>query len=190
MTTPTPEIVYPPLHPEKKPYDPTAGAFWRFFTEEEQTMLLDHPAEELNLEIILLRSEIAEVLKAQQKQPATTPEETLSTLYNISVAAHTVGSLLKYQSDYKKTHNKWQDLLDEAMHIARIRTGVYRHVAALGYEVPAGVLEIEPDLLPHPQSYSDSVKEREQSIATIANPGACAPGTKEEEEKKRLELAA
>lgn len=179
MTTPAPESLrrgisplrpspipaherreYPPLHPEKKPYDPTSGAFWRYFTKEEQTMLLEHPAEELNLEIILLRSEIAEVLKAQQKQPASTPEETLSLLYNISVATHTVGSLLKYQREYKKTHNKWKDLYDEAMHIARIRTGVYRQVAALGIAVPDGVLEIEPDLLPHPQSYSDSLKNK------------------------------
>jgi len=149
---------YPPLHPEKKPHDPATGAFWRFFTEDEQKMLLTHPAEELGLEIILLRSEIAEVLKAQQMEPAKTPEDTLSTLYNLSVAAHTIGSLLKYQSDYNKTHNKWDDLIAEAMHIARIRTGVYRHVAALGYTVPEGVLDIEPDLLPHPQSYSDSLK--------------------------------
>ena len=155
MTTP---IKYPPLHPEKKPYDPSTGAFWRYFTLDEQQMLLDHPAEELGLEIILLRSEIAEVLKSQQMEPARTPDETLSILYNISVAAHTIGSLLKYQSDYKKTHNKWDELLEEAMHIARIRTGVYRHVAALGYAVPDGVLDIEPDLLPHPQSYSDSLK--------------------------------
>jgi hypothetical protein len=154
-----PPTEYPPLHPEKKPYDPSTGAFWRFFTADEQQMLLDHPAEELGLEIILLRSEIAEVLRTQQMEPATTPEETLSLLYNISVAAHTVGSLLKYQSDYHKTHNKWDELIEEAMHIARIRTGVYRHVAALGYTVPDGVLEIEPDLLPHPQSYSDSLKD-------------------------------
>ena len=157
-----PPTTYPPLHLEKKPYDPTTGAFWRFFTADEQHMLLDHPAEELGLEIILLRSEIAEVLKTQQREPATTPEETLSILYNISVAAHTIGSLLKYQSDYHKTHNKWDDLIEEAMHIARIRTGVYRHVAALGYTVPEGVLDIEPDLLPHPQTYSDSIKENQK----------------------------
>jgi len=155
-----PPITYPPLHPEKKPYDPSTGAFWRFFTADEQHMLLDHPAEELGLEIILLRSEIAEVLKARQKEPARTPAETLSLLYNISVAAHTIGSMLKYQHDYKKTHNKWDDLIAEAMHIARIRTGVYRHVAALGYAVPEGVLEIEPDLLPHPPSYSESLEAR------------------------------
>jgi hypothetical protein len=154
------ETVYPPLHPNKKPHDPTTGAFWRYFTPEEQTMLLEHPAEELGLEIILLRSEIGEVLKSQLKEPATTPEETLSTLYNISVATHTIGSLLKYQSDYNQTHNKYDDLIAEAMHIARIRTGVYRHVAALGYTVPEGVLAIEPDLLPHPQSYSDSLIEK------------------------------
>jgi len=147
-----------PLHPEKKPYDPSTGAFWRYFTADEQHMLLTHPAEELGLEIILLRSEVAEVLHAQQKEPAKTLEESLSLLYAISVATHTVGSLLKYQHDYKKTHNKWKDLYDEAMHIARIRTGVYRQVAALGIAVPEGVLDIEPDLLPHPQSYSDSLK--------------------------------
>jgi hypothetical protein len=32
------------------------------------------------------------------------------------------------------------------------------HKAALGYAVPEGVLEIEPDLLPHPPSYSESLE--------------------------------
>jgi hypothetical protein len=149
MTTPTP-IVYPPLHPEKNPYDPSTSTYWPYYTAEERNMLLNHPKDEVALEITLMRSEIAEVLKAQQKDPCKTPQESLSTLYTIAVAARTIGTLVKYQSDYNQTHNKWDKILAEAKHIALIRTGNYRLMAKMGFAVPEGVLEIEPDLLPNP----------------------------------------
>ena len=155
MTTPIP--VYPPLHPPKPEYDPSTSTYWPYYTAEERQMLLNHPKDEVKLEITLMRSEIAQVLKAQQKDPCKTPQESLSTLYTIAVAARTIGTLVKYQSDYNQTHNKWDSFLAEAKHIALIRTGVYRQVAALGYAVPDGVLEIEPDLMPKPLSYSESL---------------------------------
>lgn len=145
----TPPIEYPPLHPPKPEYDPSTSAYWPYYTEEERQMLLNHPREEVKLEIALMRSEIAQVLKAQQKDPCKTPQESLSTLYTIAVAARTIGTLVKYQSDYNQTHNKWDAFLEEAHHIAFIRTGNYRLMAKMGFAVPDGVLEIEPDLLPH-----------------------------------------
>lgn len=45
-------------------------------------MLLDHPVEDASREIALMRLEIAEVLKAQQKDPVTTPQELLKFLQN------------------------------------------------------------------------------------------------------------
>ena len=146
MTTP---IVYPPLHPEKPPYDPSTSVYWQYYTAEERLMLTNHPKDEVALEISLMRSEIAQVLKAQQKDPCKTPQESLAILYAISVAARTIGTLVKFQSDYKKTHNKWAAFLEEAHHIAFIRTGNYRLMAKMGFAVPDGVLEIEPDLMPH-----------------------------------------
>jgi hypothetical protein len=149
MTDPT-EIVYPPLHKPKPEYDPSTSVYWPYFTEEERQMCRNHPREEVTLEIQLMRSEVIEVLKAQQKDPCRTPQETLSTLYAISVAARTIGTLVKFQSDYDQTHNKWDALLEEAHHIAFIRTGDYRLMAKMGFSVPDGVLEIEPDLMPEP----------------------------------------
>jgi hypothetical protein len=145
MTIP---ITYPPLHPEKKSYDPVNSAYWPYYTEDERNMILNHPREDASIEIALMRSGIAQVLKAQQKDPVTTPEESLNTLYTIAVAARTIGTLVHYQHGYNNAHPRWEKLYEEAMHIARIRTGVYRQVAALGFAVPDGVLEIEPDLLP------------------------------------------
>jgi hypothetical protein len=120
-------------------------------------MIRNHPRQEVALEIQLMRSEIAQVLKAQQKDPCKTPQESLATLYTIAVAARTIGTLVKLQSDYKKTHNKWDDILAEAKHISLIRMGVYRQAAAQGFAVPDGVLDIEPDLMPKPRSYSESL---------------------------------
>ena len=154
MTTP---IVYPPRHPEKKSYDPTTSTYWPYYTEEERQMLLNHPRQEVALEIHLMRSEIAQVLKTQQIDPCKTPQESLAVLYTIAVAARTIGTLVKLQSDYKQTHHKWDVILAEAKHISLIRTGVYRQVAAQGFGVPDGVLEIEPDLMPKPISYSESL---------------------------------
>jgi hypothetical protein len=161
----TATIVYPPRHPEKKHYDPTSSYYWQFFSEEERHMLRNHPRQEVKLEIQLMRFEIGEVLKAQQKYPCTTPQETLAALYAISVAARTIGTLVKLQSDYKQTHHKWDERLAEAKHISLIRMGVYRQVAAQGFAVPEGVLEIEPDLMPKPLSYSESliVKARQKA---------------------------
>jgi hypothetical protein len=144
------EPKYPPLHPEKEPYDPSTSAYWPYFSEEERHMCRNHPREEVTLEIQLMRSEIIEVLKAQQKNPAKTPQETLATLYAISAASRTIGTLVKFQSDYDQAHNKWQAILEEAHHIAFIRSGNYRLMAKMGFSVPDGVLEIEPDLLPQP----------------------------------------
>jgi hypothetical protein len=150
-------IIYPPHHPPKPEYDPSTSTYWPYFTDEERQMIRSHPREEVALEIQLMRSEIAQVLKAQQKDPCKTPQESLATLYTIAVAARTIGTLVKLQSDYKKTHNKWDDILAEAKHICLIRMGVYRQAAAQGFAVPDGVLEIEPDLMPKPRSYSESL---------------------------------
>ena len=157
MTTP---IEYPPLHPEKSPYDPTTSVYWEYYTAEERQMLINHPRQEVNLEIQLMRSEIAQVLKAQKNDPCKTPQESLAILYAISVAARTISTLVKYRSDYKKTHHKWDAFLEEAHHIAFIRTGNYRLMAKMGFTVPDGVLEIEPDLLPQP-AYIPGWKEQQ-----------------------------
>ena len=145
---PTPPIEYPPLHPPKPEDDITQSFYWDCFTAEEQQMLIDFPVEDSAPEIALLRTEIHAALKAQQKHPATTLDESRNTLYTISVAARTVATLVKIQRNYKKTHNKWDKIFKEGLHIMRIRTGIYRQVAALGIAVPDGVLEIEPDLNP------------------------------------------
>ena len=150
-------IVYPPRHKPKPEYDPSTSAYWPYYTKEERQMLLNHPKDEVNLEIQLMRSEIVQVLKAQQKDPCKTPQESLAVLYTITVAARTIGSLVKLQSDYNQTHNKWDEIIAEAKHISLIRMGVYRQVAAQGFAVPDGVLEIEPDLMPKPISYSESL---------------------------------
>jgi hypothetical protein len=167
MTTP---IVYPPLHPPKPEYDPSTSAYWPYYTKEERQMLLNHPKDEVALEIHLMRSEIAQVLKAQQKDPVKTPQESLSTLYTIAVAARTIGTLVKYQSDYNKTHNKWDKILEEAKHIALIRTGNYRLMAKMGFAVPEGVLEIEPDLLPNPAPIPGWVPPNQAKEQSDANP--------------------
>jgi len=142
-------VVYPPLHPDQHPPDdPTTDVYWRFYTAQERQMLLDTPIEDVAQEIALLRMTIFGLFETQQTQPITTLKESLNTLYSISVASSAIGALIKYQRDYSKTHNKWNALYKEAMHIARIRTGLYRQMAAIGYTVPDGVLEIEPDLMP------------------------------------------
>ena len=148
---------YPPLHPEKEPLDFTKSSYWQYFTPREQAVLLQNSIEDAAPEISLMRSEVTLVLKSQHEQPPTTPEQTLQNLYTIAVAARTIGTLVHYQHQYKSTHSKWDKVIEEGTHIFRIRMGIYRQVAALGYEVPAGVLDIEPDLMPHPQSYSDSL---------------------------------
>jgi len=147
MTTP---VVYPPRHPEKKPYDPSTSAYWPYYSEGERHMLRNHPREEVTLEIQLMRSEIVEVLKARQEDLCQTLQESLATLYAITVATRTIGTLVKFQSDYNQTHNKWDEIIAEAKHIALIRNGTYRLMAKMGFTVPDGVLEIEPDLLPNP----------------------------------------
>jgi hypothetical protein len=156
-------IEYPPLHPDKKPLDFTKSSYWPYFTAEEQALLLGQPIDDAAPEIALLRSEVTTFLKCQSEQPPTDQEQTLQNLYAVAVAARTIGSLVHYQSIYNKTHGKWDEVIKEGTHIFRIRMGIYRQVAALGYAVPDGVLDIEPDLMPHPQSYSDSLKAREQS---------------------------
>jgi len=145
---PNTEQQYPPLHQEHPPSDPSTDVYWRFYTAQERQMLLDTPIEDAAQEIALLRMSIYGVLESQQTDPITTPQESLNTLYSISVASRAIETLIKYQRGYSKTHNKWDALYKEAMHIARIRTGLYRQMAAIGYTVPDGVLAIEPDLLP------------------------------------------
>lgn len=162
------EPVYPPRHPEKKPYDPSTSVYWPYYSTEERQMLRNHPREEVTLEIQLMRSEIVEVLKARQKHPCQTPQESLATLYAITVAARTIGTLVKFQSDYNQTHNQWDEIIAEAKHIALIRTGTYRLMAKMGFTVPDGVLEIEPDLLPNPAPIPGWTKE--QSDATVVHP--------------------
>jgi hypothetical protein len=161
----TEPVTYPPLHPPKPPYDPSTSAYWPYYTEDERQVILNHPIQDVHLEIGLMRLEIDEVLKAQQKNPVTSLEASRDTLHAISVAASTIGTLSKLQRDYKSTHNEWKEFYEESMHLARIRTGVYRQVAALGYSVPDGVLEIEPDLMPKPISYAESliIKAREDA---------------------------
>ena len=154
MPTPT---TYPPPIQKRNPTTPSTSTYWPYYTDEERQMLLNHPKDEVALEIHLMRSEIAQVLKAQQKDPCKTPQESLAILYTIAVAARTIGTLVKLQSDYKQTHNKWDAILAEANHISLIRMGVYRQVAAMGFSVPDGVLDIEPDLMPKPLSYSESL---------------------------------
>ena len=61
-------------------------------------MLRNHPREEVALKIQLMRSEIAQVLKAQQKDPCKTPQESLAMLDAISVATRTIGTLVKSQA--------------------------------------------------------------------------------------------
>lgn len=158
---------YPPLHPEKKPYDPSTSVYWQYYTPEERQMLINHPRQEVALEISLMRSEIAQVLKAQQKDPCKTPQESLAILYAISVAARTIGTLVKFQSDYRKTHHKWDAFLEEAHHIAFIRTGNYRLMARMGFAVPDGVLEIEPDLLPQPAYIPGWTKEQSDASTLV-----------------------
>ncbi|MFH2038296.1 MAG: hypothetical protein ABIJ65_02560 [Chloroflexota bacterium] len=162
QTTP---IEYPPLHPPKPAYDPSTSVYWPYYTAQERQMALNHPRDEVALEIQLMRSEIVQVLKAQQKDPCKTPQESLSILYAISVASRTIGTLVKFQSDYKKTHSKWAAFLEEAHHIAFIRTGNYRLMAKMGFAVPDGVLEIEPDLLPRPTYIPGWTKEQSEEVS-------------------------
>jgi hypothetical protein len=145
MTNP---IEYPPLHPDHPTSDPSTDIYWRFYTDQERQMLLDTPIEDIAQEIALLRMSIYAVFESQETDPITDPQGSLNTLYSFSVASRTIGALVKYQRGYHKTHNKWDALYKEAMHIARIRTGMYRQMAFIGFTVPAGVLAIEPDLMP------------------------------------------
>ncbi len=69
MTTP---IVYPPLHPEKKPYDPSTSIYWQYYTEEERQMLLDHPIDYTSSGKDILR-QLLEDIKYSQKMPPSTP---------------------------------------------------------------------------------------------------------------------
>jgi hypothetical protein len=149
---------YPLLNPaaSREP-DYTRNSYWQHFTLEEQAMLLQNSIEDAAPEIAMLRSEITLVLKSQQEQPPTDPQQTLQNLYTIAVAARTIGTLVHYQRMHKRSHSKWDSVIAEGTHIFRIRMGIYRQMAAEGYQVPAGVLEIEPDLMPHPLSYSDSL---------------------------------
>jgi hypothetical protein len=177
---PAPEINYPPLHPEKKPYDPSTSVYWQYYTEDERQVVLNHDTQDTSKEIALMRITIADVLKAQQQHPVTTPEESISILYAVSAATRTIGTLVKNNREYRKTHNKWDELYKEAMHIARIRTGVYRQVAALGFSVPDGVLEIEPDLMPKPLTYSESVAAKARKLAARNSPPPSEDGQAED----------
>lgn len=163
-------ITYPPLHPENKLDDPSTDVYWCFYTEQERQMLLNTPIEDAAQEIALLRMTIYSLFATQETSPVTTPKESLNTLYSISVASRAIAALVKYQRGYNKTHNKWAALYKEAMHIARIRTGMYRQMAAIGYTVPDGVLEIEPDLMPICPSMPGWTKE--QSPTTIVRSDA------------------
>ena len=134
-------------HRSIEPPDPSTSPYWSCYTPDEQQMLIEHPIEDASLEIALLRSEIALFLKSQGSEPLTDPLVSLQTLYTIAVAARTIGILIQYQRKYRSTHSKWDALIEEGMHQALIRCGGYRHMASLGFEVPEGVLDIEPDLL-------------------------------------------
>jgi hypothetical protein len=126
------------------------SAYWPYFTPLERQLLAAHPSDQVNLEIALLRAEIAAVLDMTRSQPSSLPEDSLQILYTIAIASSTIASLVRIQTDYNHGHDQITDIIHQAHHLAFLRTWNYRLMAALGFSVPAEFLQTRPDLLPPP----------------------------------------